>query len=115
MARNVLAARLKHLVATGIFEARVYCERPRRCEYVLTEKGYELRPLILHMMDWGTRHVYSANEPNTTLIHSCGHELKPVVHCAHCAAEMQRGDTTMRLNPQAPSIGELNEALEAAD
>ncbi len=114
MARNVLSARLRHLVASGIFETQLYCERPKRYEYHLSEKGLELRPLILHMMEWGRRHVYAETAPSTTLIHSCGHVLKPVVHCAHCAAPMQRGDTTARLNPDAPTIGALQKALEKA-
>jgi DNA-binding HxlR family transcriptional regulator len=110
MARNVLAARLKHLVAHGIFEMRIYCDRPRRHEYLLTDKGHELRPVLLHMLDWGTRNVYGEEVPATGLIHtSCGHELHPVSHCAHCQERLQRGDVTEKLNPDAPSIGELYE------
>ena len=39
VARNVLAARLKTLVAHGVMETRRYSERPPRHEYWLTEKG----------------------------------------------------------------------------
>lgn len=116
MARNVLAARLKHLVAHGVFEMQAYCERPKRYEYVLTAKGHALRPLIVHMMDWGTQYVYNNSTPSVTLIHTCGHAFKPVVHCAHCAQAMQPGDTTRRVNPDALTIGKLQEtALLAAD
>src|ERR1019366_10354701 len=41
---NVLADRLEALVGEGILETRVYQERPRRSEYVLSEKGSELIP-----------------------------------------------------------------------
>ena len=109
MARNVLAARLKHLVAHGIFEARLYCDRPRRHEYVLTDKGHELRPVILHMMDWGKRNVYGEHGPSTDLIHTCGHELVPQTRCTHCQATLARGDLTVRHNPDAPSIAQLYE------
>ncbi|WP_031236492.1 winged helix-turn-helix transcriptional regulator [Asticcacaulis sp. AC460] len=116
MARNVLAARLKHLVAHGIFEMRIYCDRPKRHEYLLTDKGHELRPMILHMLDWGKRNVYGEEVPATGLIHSCGHELHPVSHCAHCQEALKRGDVTEKLNPDAPSIGELYErSPEAAE
>jgi DNA-binding HxlR family transcriptional regulator len=43
VARNVLAARLKSLVAHGVMEPRRYSERPPRQEYVLTAKGVALR------------------------------------------------------------------------
>ena len=113
MARNVLAARLKRLVAAGVLDMRLYCERPKRYEYVLTDKGHDLRPLLLHMQDWGTQHIYGGQEAGMALIHACGHELKPVAHCAHCEATLRRGDITARFNPQAPSIAELyDKALE---
>ncbi|ESQ75995.1 helix-turn-helix domain-containing protein [Asticcacaulis sp. AC402] len=108
MARNVLAARLKHLVAHGVFEMQVYCDRPRRHEYLLTDKGHELWPIIVHMMDWGKRNVYGDAVPSTDLIHTCGHELQPVVHCAHCQAVLQRGDVTLEVNSGALSIGQLS-------
>ncbi len=109
LARNVLASRLKSLIRNGVLEPRVYCERPRRQEYLLTEKGYELRPIILHMMDWGERHVYGEQQAESELVHACGHHLTPVVHCAHCDAALQRGDITVVHNTQSPSIGEMQE------
>lgn len=118
LARNVLAARLKHLVAHGIFEQKLYCERPRRFEYVLTEKGRELRPLLLHMSNWGTRHVYGGERPETELIHAiCGHVIEPVTHCQHCEAEVSVDDVDVRQNADAPSLGELYavKLLSAAD
>ena len=42
VARNVLASRLKTLVAHGVMEAQRYSERPPRQEYVLTAKGLDL-------------------------------------------------------------------------
>lgn len=107
LARNVLAARLKSLIKNGIFEARVYCERPRRHEYLMTEKGYELRPIILHMMDWGERHVYGEQQAETELVHICGQRFKPVVHCAHCDAAVKLGDMTVVYNEESPTVGDI--------
>src|SRR5690606_40917797 len=42
VARNVLAARLKTLVAHGVLEPRPYSERPPRHEYALTQRGKDL-------------------------------------------------------------------------
>lgn len=107
LARNVLAARLKSLVKNGVLETKVYCERPRRQEYLLTEKGFELRPIILHMMDWGERNVYGEHQSESELVHICGQRFKPVVHCAHCDAAVKRGDMTVVHNDQSPTVGDI--------
>jgi DNA-binding HxlR family transcriptional regulator len=54
---NILADRLKRLVAAGIVKAKKYNARPPRVEYLLTEKGEDLRPVIRAMADWGVRHA----------------------------------------------------------
>jgi DNA-binding HxlR family transcriptional regulator len=53
---NTLSDRLKMLEAHGIVERHVYDEHPLRADYVLTEKGRELRPIIKAMRDWGLKH-----------------------------------------------------------
>jgi DNA-binding HxlR family transcriptional regulator len=108
LARNVLAARLKSLTAAGVFEARLYCPRPKRYAYVLTEKGEELRPLILHMMHWGTRHVYGEVKPGGEYVHTrCGHSLTPATYCVHCNTPVRADDFTYRETGKAPTLREL--------
>jgi DNA-binding HxlR family transcriptional regulator len=41
----------------GIVERRFYEQHPPRAEYVLTEKGEELRPVLRTLFDWGQRHT----------------------------------------------------------
>jgi DNA-binding HxlR family transcriptional regulator len=53
---NTLTARLKSLVAGGILERRQYNERPPRFEYVLSEKGRDLRPVMLTLLAWGNKY-----------------------------------------------------------
>ncbi len=50
-----LAARLKHLVASGIVERVSYQERPPRDEYRLTEKGRDLWKVSVALREWGDR------------------------------------------------------------
>jgi DNA-binding HxlR family transcriptional regulator len=57
VASNVLTDRLNRLVAEGILERVPYSERPDRFEYRLTEKGRELGPPLLALMQWGDRYV----------------------------------------------------------
>src|SRR6185369_2673631 len=50
IARNVLAARLDRLVATGIMARRTYQEHPPRDEYVLTDQGRDFFPVIAALL-----------------------------------------------------------------
>jgi DNA-binding HxlR family transcriptional regulator len=54
---NILADRLKRLVAEGVIAARRYNDHPPRDEYVLTGKGEDLRPVMRAMVEWGVRHA----------------------------------------------------------
>ena len=57
IARNILAARLDRFVDEGIMERRLYSERPAHHEYVLTERGRELGPVLKALFDWGRRYT----------------------------------------------------------
>ena len=57
VARNVLSARLAWLVDEDILEKRAYQERPPRYEYFLTEKGLDLWPVMMSLLDWSDRHL----------------------------------------------------------
>jgi DNA-binding HxlR family transcriptional regulator len=50
-----LAARLKHLTASGIIERVRYQERPPRDEYRLTPMGRDLWKVNLALREWGDR------------------------------------------------------------
>jgi DNA-binding HxlR family transcriptional regulator len=54
---NTLSTRLKRLEEAGIVERRFYEQHPPRAEYVLTEKGSELRPVLKALLAWGQRHT----------------------------------------------------------
>jgi DNA-binding HxlR family transcriptional regulator len=56
IAPNTLSSRLKALTAGGLFERRLYSEKPPRYQYVLTEKGRDLRPVLLTLLQWGNKH-----------------------------------------------------------
>ena len=75
IARNVLTDRLSRLVAEGVLERVRYSERPERYEYVLTEKGKQLRVAIAALRQWGDS--YLSPQPPTLLRTKAGGE--PVV------------------------------------
>jgi DNA-binding HxlR family transcriptional regulator len=55
IADNILSARLELLVNEGIFERQPYQEHPPRYEYVLTDKGNDLMPVLVALGIWGLR------------------------------------------------------------
>lgn len=83
--RHVLADRLEQLVASGVFELRLYNEHPPRYEYRLTNKGRDLYSILLAMVSWGDK--YTAGEAGPPLLYqhkSCGHVGMPHMRCDHC-------------------------------
>ncbi|MCW3038929.1 MAG: transcriptional regulator, HxlR family [Solirubrobacterales bacterium] len=84
VARNVLTTRLERLVEEGVLERRVYQDRPVRHEYVLTDKGHDLWPVISALMAWGDRHAPNPDGPPTIVRHrDCGGILDDRV-CQKC-------------------------------
>ena len=57
IAPNTLSARLKSLEDNGLVRRQLYNERPPRLEYVLTDKGKSLGPILKVMRDWGVKHA----------------------------------------------------------
>jgi len=57
VAPNVLSARLKSLEENGLLRREIYNERPPRLQYVLTDKGRSLGPVVKAMREWGANHT----------------------------------------------------------
>ncbi|EST19025.1 hypothetical protein M878_42940 [Streptomyces roseochromogenus subsp. oscitans DS 12.976] len=57
LSRKVLTERLGRLVAHGVLHRSLYQRRPVRYEYLLTDAGAALLPLLVAMQDWGDRWV----------------------------------------------------------
>jgi DNA-binding HxlR family transcriptional regulator len=83
IADNILTIRLKKLTEAGILERRLYQERPARYEYVLTEKGRSLGPVVLALRTWGKQWTDGADL--SAITHSaCSHELRVAAYCDQC-------------------------------
>jgi DNA-binding HxlR family transcriptional regulator len=54
---NTLSARLKSLEEAGLITRRFYEQHPPRAEYLLTDKGETLRPVLAALRDWGMRRL----------------------------------------------------------
>ena len=64
IAKNILAARLAHLVEHEILEKVDIGESGERFEYRLTEKGEALLPVLTSLREWSDAYVFGrGNEP----------------------------------------------------
>lgn len=93
--RAVLASRLQALVEAGVLEKRRYQESPPRDEYVLTERGIGLWPVLRSLGRWGRdlpdtlpmRHFHHVD---------CGTELGAYGECPACRIPVHPADIEMR-------------------
>ena len=54
---NLLADRLKRLVAAGLIDKREYQDNPPRYEYALTDAGWAPEPVLDALKKWGLKMI----------------------------------------------------------
>lgn len=60
---NILANRLRQLEANGIIVKKAYQAKPKRFEYLLTEKGADLLPVLQALVGWMQKYDPECLEP----------------------------------------------------
>jgi DNA-binding HxlR family transcriptional regulator len=88
IARTVLSARLDRLVEHGVFVRRPYSEHPPRSEYLLTDKGRDLFPVLVTLMQWGDRWAADDGPPVRLVHEQCEHVTSPRLVCEHCGGDV---------------------------
>ena len=88
VARNILQGRLEHLVDQGIVFKAPYHEHPVRYEYRLTQKGLDLWPVLVALLQWGDRHAIAGERPMIITHRGCGGELDDRRRCRACGADV---------------------------
>ena len=103
VATNILSDRLRFLVAEGVFVQQPYQQRPLRSAYHLTDKGRDLFPWFLALLEWGDRWCDpEAQGPPMNVRHRlCGHKLGARAHCSACGLELQAHDVKFTLDGEA--------------
>ena len=87
--RTVLSDRLRRLTEAGVLDTRPY-QLPGsrvRSEYVLTDAGYDLLPLLSAVSDWADRHL--AGPPDAEVVYrhgGCGGRVTARLVC-ECGEE----------------------------
>ena len=95
-ARNILSARLSLLVDEGIFTRVPYQEHPVRYEYRITDKGLDLWPVIVALVQWGDRYIYPGRAPVLLMHKNCGGALSDRRTCETCGAKLGPRDVEAR-------------------
>ncbi|MHA6629389.1 winged helix-turn-helix transcriptional regulator [Pseudonocardia sichuanensis] len=81
IARNILADRLRKLVAHGLV-AQVEAPSGKRRVYALTAAGKDLFPVIVALRQWGERRAFSPGEAHSVLVDERGAVVPEVVPVA---------------------------------
>jgi len=102
VAPNILSDRLATLVEHDLLERRRYSEHPESHEYLPTQRGRDVAPVLVALMQWGDRHATPANGPPRVHVHTaCGHDAHPRLVCAHCEQPLGPEDLKVRPGPGA--------------
>lgn len=70
LAKNILASRLKLLVESGLLTLQPASDGSAYKEYVLTEKGRSVFPIVVGLRQWGERFLFEAGETRSALVDS---------------------------------------------
>jgi DNA-binding HxlR family transcriptional regulator len=84
MPRQVLSDRLARLVGDGLLRKVPYQESGQRSryEYRLTDKGLDLYPVLVALMEWGDRYAVGTVGPQVLLRHrDCGEPVRLQLSC----------------------------------
>lgn len=105
--RQILSDRLNRLVGDDLLRRVPYQEPGQRArsEYRLTEKGLELFPVIVSLLEWGNKYAASPEGPVVELTHrDCGAPVRLQLACAEGHAVASAREVTPIPGPGARMI-----------
>lgn len=101
IAPNMLTRRLRALTEAGLLERRRYSDKPPRYEYVLTPKGWDFRPVLLALMEWGNRHFSPEGLSMFLVDERTGERVEPVMADAKTGERIDRAHHVVHAGPAA--------------
>ncbi|MDL9948128.1 helix-turn-helix domain-containing protein [Gordonia sp. ABSL11-1] len=100
ISHSVLTARLAGLTASGALVRQPYQQRPERFEYVLTERGRSVWPILLAMWAWEQQWSPDAGTALPRMHHRiCDSDFVPLLICRACGKSVRRTDIPTSLGP----------------
>ena len=109
--RHLLSERLKKLVRFGVLRRAPYQESPVRYEYILTQRGLDLYPIVMAIVHWGDTHM--VDERGRPVIHehkNCGKIFDPVMVCSECGEPLHAKQVHVHSGPGAPKAASRERA-----
>jgi DNA-binding HxlR family transcriptional regulator len=100
--RHLLAERLKKLVRFGVLRRVPYQDAPKRHEYILTQKGLDLYPIMMAIVHWGDTHM--VDERGRPVLHEhqgCGKMFDPLLVRSECRAPLAPREIRVHAGPGA--------------
>lgn len=103
IATNILTNRLDGFVDAGIMERHRYSESQELYEYLLTDKGRELAPVLVALTEWGDRWA-APDGPPILFTHSvCDGPITQQTTCANCGQVSNPAQVQVRPGPGMPA------------
>jgi DNA-binding HxlR family transcriptional regulator len=102
--RQVLSNRLALLVERDILRREPYQDPGERArhEYRLTEKGFDLYPVLVSVADWGDRYLADPDGPPVEFTHrGCGSPVHSGLQCGKGHRVDRPRDVVTRVGPGA--------------
>ncbi len=98
------SARLRDLVEAGLLAKRPYQDPGSRTrhEYVLTQAGTDLLPVVLALFDWGQQHTGRATAMQP-VHHGCGAGAHVTIRCT-AGHDVPPAEVGLRLRPRAAGL-----------
>jgi len=97
VARNILSDRLRKLVEAEILTLQGASDGTAYQEYVLTDKGERLFPVIVALRQWGEQNLFAQGERHSLLIHRrTGRPVPFMAPAAHDGTALLPVDTEVQ-------------------
>src|SRR3984893_8436798 len=96
---TILAPRLDGFVSAGLMQTRRYSEHPEHHEYVLTDKGRDLQPVVIALTEWGDRWAAPQGPPIVYEHAGCGGAIHDQLRCSICGDVTSSAGVPVRPGP----------------
>jgi DNA-binding HxlR family transcriptional regulator len=106
-ARNLLSTRLQRLVDEGLLAREEYQEPGlrARAQYTLTEKGADLLPTVIALLNWGDRWINPPGKRPLLVRHrDCGGNVSVELVCSRGHGELSLHDVEAKAGPGAKKL-----------
>src|SRR3954469_22065069 len=101
IARNVLTQRLQRLQEEDVVTKVAYQQRPERFEYRLTDKGLDLWPVMVTLMQFGVRYYAPDGRPIVVTHKGCAGAMDAHRICTPCGAKLTAKQVIAHSGPGA--------------